>query len=223
MNLQKSFPVRQLRAHPRLLIAALVGLLSVLYLPHQFAAQETTRLLIGWNTGVCLYLLLSGFMMARSTQDQIFYRARLEDEGGWFILISVIVAAVASMAAIFAELSAAKELHGELRYVHIGLAAFTILSSWVFTHVIFALHYAHRYYAAHTNEKPVGLDFPGDDSPEYGDFLYFSFVIGTSAQTADVSLTTKRMRRIGLIHCVLAFIFNTTVLALTINIAASLF
>lgn len=223
MNLQKSFPVRQLRAHPRLLIAALVGLLGVLYLPHQFAAQETTRLLIGWNIGVCLYLLLSSVMMTRSTQDQVFYRARLEDEGGWFILILVIVAAIASMVAIFAELSAAKELHGEQRYVHIGLAAFTILSSWVFTHVIFALHYAHKYYAAHANKNPVGLEFPGDDSPDYGDFLYFSFVIGTSAQTADVSLTTKRMRRIGLIHCVLAFIFNTTVLALTINIAASLF
>lgn len=223
MSLQKVFPVKQLRAHPRLLIAALVGFLSTLYFPHQFAPQETTRLLFGWNVGVCLYLLLSGVMMARSTQEQIVYRARLEDEGGWFILISVIIAAIASMAAIFAELSSAKELHGEQRYAHIGLAAFTILSSWVFTHVIFALHYAHRYFAAQTNKKSVGLEFPGDDSPDYGDFLYFSFVIGTSAQTADVSLTSKRMRRIGLLHCVLAFIFNTTVLALTINIAASLF
>lgn len=223
MSLQKVFPVRQLRAHPRLLIAALVGIFSALCFPHQIAPQETTRLLFGWNVGVCLYLLLSGVMMARSTQEQIVYRARLEDEGGWFILISVIIAAVASMAAIFAELSSAKELHGEQRYGRIGLAAFTILSSWVFTHVIFALHYAHRYFAAQTNKKSVGLEFPGDDSPDYGDFLYFSFVIGTSAQTADVSLTSKRMRRIGLLHCVLAFIFNTTVLALTINIAASLF
>lgn len=223
MNLRKSYPVRQLRAHPRLFIAALVGLASLLFLPAQVAEHETTRLLIGWNIGVCLYLVLIGVMMVRSMPGQICHRVRLEDEGRWFILISMIIAAIASLAAIVAELASAKELHGELRYAHIGLAAFTILSSWAFTHVMFALHYAHDYYAARTNKRPVGLEFPGDDSPDYGDFLYFSFVIGTSAQTADVSLATKPMRRLGLMHCVLSFIFNTTVLALTINIAASLF
>ena len=68
-----------------------------------------------------------------------------------------------------------------------------------------------------------GLEFPGEREPHYGDFLYFACVIGTSAQTADVSFTSRSMRRTGLVHCVLAFFFNTTLLALSINIASGLF
>jgi uncharacterized membrane protein len=115
-----------------------------------------------------------------------------------------------------------KNMQGGLKYAHIALAALTIVSSWAFTHLMFALHYAHDYYVARAKGLPGGLDFPGESAPDYGDFVYFSFVIGTSGQTADVSFTSKSMRRIGLVHCVLAFAFNTTVLALTINIAAGL-
>jgi uncharacterized membrane protein len=116
-----------------------------------------------------------------------------------------------------------KELHGTLRYAHIALAVMTILSSWAFTQVMFALHYAHDYYVAEARGCPGGLDFPGGHAPNYGDFLYFSCVIGTSGQTADVSFTTRAMRQTGTLHCVLAFFFNTTLVALTINIASGLF
>jgi uncharacterized membrane protein len=68
-----------------------------------------------------------------------------------------------------------------------------------------------------------GLEFPGGQPPDYGDFLYFSCVIGTSGQTADVSFTSRKMRRTGTLHCILAFFFNTTLVALTINIASGLF
>lgn len=88
---------------------------------------------------------------------------------------------------------------------------------------MFALHYAHDYYAADLRGRPGGLDFPGGHAPDYGDFLYFACVIGTSGQTADISFTTRTMRRTGLVHCVLAFFFNATLLALMINIASSLF
>jgi uncharacterized membrane protein len=87
---------------------------------------------------------------------------------------------------------------------------------------MFALHYAHDYYARVIRGEPGGLAFPGGEAPDYGDFLYFACVIGTSAQTADVGFTCRQMRRTGLVHCVLAFFFNTTLLALTINIASSL-
>ncbi len=194
-----------------------------MFLPHAVASHTVTRLILGWNVGACLYLLLAGIMVARSTHDQIRHRARLQDEGQMLILFLVAIASVASLGAIVAELATAKDLTGTLKYEHIGLAAFTILSSWAFTHLMFALHYAHDYYAACTNHQPAGLDFPGTTSPDYMDFLYFAFVIGTSGQTADVSFSSGAMRRIGLLHCVLAFLFNTTLLALTINIAASLF
>jgi uncharacterized membrane protein len=213
----------QIRARPRLVISAITGILVVLLLPNELATHEITRLIIGWNVGACLYLLLAGIMMTRSTHDTIQKRACQQDDGQLVILTIVVLAAVVSLSAIVAQLAVVKDMKGNIKYAHIALAGLTLLSSWAFTHVMFALHYAHDYYVAHVNGKPGGLEFPGDEAPGYGDFLYFAFVVGTSGQTADVSFTSKAMRRVGLVHCVLAFLFNTTVLALTINIAASLF
>ena len=134
----------------------------------------------------------------------------------------VVLAALASLVAIVMELGVAKDLHGWNRSAHIALACLTIVTSWAFTHVMFALHYAHEYYRVLGEGDPAPLDFPGGTAPTYVDFLYMSMVIGTSGQTADVALASSGMRRIGLLHCTLAFAFNTTVLALMINIAAGL-
>jgi uncharacterized membrane protein len=146
----------------------------------------------------------------------------VQDDGKLVILSLVVIAAIVGLTAVVVELSVIKDMKGSLKYAHMSLAALTIVSSWAFTHMMFALHYAHDFYVARANNLVGGLDFPNDNAPSYGDFVYFAFVIGTSGQTADVSFTSKSMRRIGLAHCVLAFFFNTTVLALTINIAASL-
>ena len=104
-----------------------------------------------------------------------------------------------------------------------ALACLAVAASCFLAHTSFALHYAHDYYAAVCHSRPAGLQFPGEDAPDYGDFFYFAAVIGTSGQTADVSFVSKPMRRIGSMHCILAYLFNTTVLALLINIGASLF
>lgn len=172
--------------------------------------------------GACLYLLLAARMMFWSSHERMRTRALQQDEGRMVILGLVVTAAIVTLGAIVAELSVAKDMHGSERIAHVGLAALTILSSWAFTQVMFALHYAHDYYAAEARGNPVGLEFPGGHAPDYGDFLYFACVIGTSGQTADVSFTNRTMRRTGLVHCVLAFFFNTTLLALTINIASGL-
>lgn len=223
MSFRNHFVVRNIHARPRLVMSALIGIAIAIFLPTSLALHPVTRLIIGWNAGACLYILLAGIMMGRSTPDKMQRRARAQDDGQMVLLIIVIFAAVASLTAIVAQLSVAKDLKGTLRYAHITLAAITILSSWTFTHLMFAMHYAHDYYVAISEKRAGGLLFPSEDNPEYGDFLYLAFIIGTSGQTADVSFSSKPMRRIGLIHCVLAFLFNTTVLALTINIAASLF
>jgi len=110
-----------------------------------------------------------------------------------------------------------------VKLAHIALAGTTVMTSWAFIQVMFALHYAHQYYAAACHGHKPGLQFPDDAEPDYGDFFYFAAVIGTSGQTADVSFVTKEIRRIGSLHCILAYLFNTTVLALLINIGASLF
>lgn len=228
MNEPSSLPghpraIRLILARPRLFACALIGATTALTLPTSLALHDATRMIIGWNVGVCLYLALAAHMMFWSTHERMRTRALQQDEGRIIVLALVVTAAIMSLGAIVAELSVVKDMHGSLRYDHIALAVLTILSSWAFTQTMFALHYAHDYYAAEIRGNPGGLDFPGGHAPNYGDFLYFACVIGTSGQTADVSFTSRSMRRTGLVHCVLAFFFNTTLLALTINIASGLF
>lgn len=215
--------VRLAIARPRLFIAAVVAVAIGLTVPAQFVEHPVTRLLIAWNAGACLYVVLAAIEMVRSSQHHMRRRAQLQDEGELTILLVTIVASAASVAAIVGELVVVRDTHGALAFSRIALAGVTVLSSWAFVQVMFCLHYAHEYYAAVLRGQPPGLSFPGEDAPDYGDFFYFSAVIGTSAQTADVSFVSKPMRRIGTVHCIVAYLFNTTVLALLINIGASLF
>ncbi|HUX63825.1 DUF1345 domain-containing protein [Sulfuricella sp.] len=214
--------VRIILSRPRLFSSILVGVLIVLFIPRSLALHEITRAIVGWNVGAWLYLMLAARMMFWTTRERMRVRSIEQDDGKFVILGMVIVAAIASLGAIFAELAVVKDMHGMLRYAHIALAVLTILSSWAFTQVMFALHYAHDFYVAQECGSPGGLEFPNATAPDYSDFLYFSCVIGTSGQTADVSFTSRSMRRTGLVHCVLAFFFNTTLVALTINIASGL-
>jgi len=214
--------LRQVRARPRLLSAIALAILIGVTLPADLAGHFVTRILIAWNAGTCVYLLLAATMMARSSHERIRWRAQIEDEGQYVVLVLVVVAVVASLAAIAGELVVVRDLHGSAKGAHIALAAFTVISSWAFMHVMFALHYAHDFYADVAGKRKPGLAFPGVDKPGYGDFFYFAAIIGTSGQTADVSFLTSQTRRLGTLHCILSFFFNTTVLALTVNIAASL-
>lgn len=215
--------VRIVLARPRLFACALVGVLTLVLLPASLAPDQATRMIVGWNAGACLYLAFAVRMMFWSTHERMRTRALTQDDGRIVVLALVVTAALMSLGAIVAELAVARDLRGLGRYAHIGLAVLTILSSWAFTQVMFALHYAHDFYGAEARGAPGGLEFPGCHAPDYGDFLYFACVIGTSGQTADVSFTSRAMRRTGLVHCVLAFFFNTTLLALTINIASGMF
>ena len=149
-------------------------------------------------------------------------RAHIEDEGRFVVLAGVILATSACVAAIFLELAGIRDLAMPLKTGRIGLAALTIVSAWAFVHLMFALHYAHDFCQDKSRGGNGGLQFPGEHEPDYGDFLYFAAVIGTSGQTADVAFASRPMRRLGLLHCLLAYAFNTTLLALTINIAAGL-
>ncbi len=182
-----------------------------------------TRWLIAWNAGTGLYVVLAAIMMIRSSKHHMRHRAQLQDDGQVVILGLVFVATIASLAAIAGELAFVKDMHGFVKSVHAALAGVTVLTAWAFIQVMFTLHYAHDYYAAVCHGRKAGLQFPDDEEPDYGDFFYFASVIGTSGQTADVSFVSKPMRRIGSLHCILAYLFNTTVLALLINIGASMF
>jgi uncharacterized membrane protein len=221
-----SLPLRVLRAHPRLFIAAAAGIFTGLLLPASL--RLTTRLLIAWNVAAWLYFVSAGVMIARATPQTLRARAEASDEGRLFILLLTCLAAVASIAAIVAQLAAVKELTGIVKGLHVGLAAMTIVTAWFFIHLTFAFHYAHEYFDEMPDEPGQsrtgrgGLIFPGTDEPDYYDFLYFSYVIGVACQTADVAIGSGPMRRAAVLHGVLAFFFNSAVLALTINIAAGL-
>lgn len=217
-----SLPLRLLRAHPRLLVAILFGVLLARLAPWFSPVPPLTAFLVGWNGGACLYLLLAAHMMRQSDDDKIHRHAQVQDEGRHVLLLLVVLSALVCLLAIVVELSLARPLGGVQRLGHIALSGLTIVTSWLFTQTMFALHYAHSYFLARHRRQPPGLDFPGQETPNYSDFFYFSVVIGTSAQTADVALSSRAMRRIGTLHCLLSFAFNTTVLALMINIAAGL-
>jgi uncharacterized membrane protein len=223
MSWQRNRLLRLMRARPRLFIAAAVALAVSIFLPNNVASQTVTRWLVAWNVGAGLYVVLAAIMMIRSSRNHMRHRAQLQDDGQLVILSLVVVATVASLAAIAGELVVVKDMHGFIKGAHVALAGVTVLTSWAFIQVMFALHYAHDYYAASCHGRKAGLQFPDAEEPDYGDFFYFASVIGTSGQTADVSFVSKPMRRIGSLHCILAYLFNTTVLALLINIGASMF
>jgi uncharacterized membrane protein len=219
-------PLRVVRGHPRLFLAIAAGLAIWVILPE--SERLATRLLIAWNAGAWFYFISAGIMIARATPQTLRERAAASDEGRFFILLLTSLAAIASMAAIVAELASVKDMAGVEKGMHVGLAAMTILSAWLFIHLSFAFHYAHEYFDE-VPDAPVksrtgrgGLIFPGTDEPDYYDFLYFSYVIGVACQTADVAISSGAMRRTAAVHGVLAFFFNSAVLALTINIAAGL-
>ena len=216
--------MRFFSVRPRLPLSIALGMLVTIALPHSLISHGITRFIIGWDTFACVYLALAMHIVLRSSHESMKQRAHAEDEGKFVILFLVVAAAITSLIAIIVELSVVKDIADNfIKYEHILLALFTIAMSWVFMHTMFALHYAHDYYTRISREKSGGLDFPGKEILDYSDFLYLSFIIGTSGQTADVSFSSRATRRIGTIHCIIAFFFNTTILALTINIASGLF
>jgi uncharacterized membrane protein len=211
-------PVRLVRLHARLLISIGVGI-GVLLLSLGTGWQVATKLLIGWDVGVGLYLLLLFVMMTRAPVATIRRRAAIQDEGALALLLLCPCAAIASLAAVLLELGTAQTSEA---WSQLAFGMGTILLSWLFVHTIFALHYAHEYYGERWDEQVGGLKFPGTQPPDYWDFLYFSFVIAMTSQVSDVAVTGKVIRRLVNAHGVLSFFFNVSVLALTVNMVSSL-
>jgi len=206
--------VRVIYARPRTFISVVLGVVTFFLLPTSL--RLVTRLLTGWDTFVALYIVLVYVMMARSTLSTIRRTAALQDDGRFVIPLLTALGAFASLAAIVLELGQGQHKPTELMF-----AILTVALSWAAVHTGFALHYAHEFYRGH---KPGGLQFPSgdkDDHADYWDFVYFSFVIGMTAQVSDVGITSKTIRRIATVHGIISFVFNTALLALMVNIAAS--
>lgn len=205
-------PVRIVLARPRLFISIAIGLASLLVLPESL--RIATRLLIAWDISIAFYITLAFVLFLSCDSERIRKLAALQDDGRFLILTLTAVAAFASIAAIVMELGIKPQ-----RAPQLILAVMTIVLSWSAIHTTFALHYAHEYYRS---RNTGGLAFPGgEQKPDYWDFVYFSFVIGMTAQVSDVGITDKIIRRTATAHGVASFIFNTALVALMVNIAAS--
>lgn len=207
------------RTHPRLTVATVVGLAVGIFTP---AATLTSKFLMGWNAGVWLYLALTLWLVLRSKASDVKRTAEIEDENASMVLFTVCIAAIASLAAITLELAGNSKLAPDDQMLHYALTGVTVVGSWLMIGVIFMLHYARLFY---NNDGPIpALHFPeGEENPDYWDFLYFSFTLSVAVQTADVSITTRGMRKAVIVHSLLGFLFNTAVLGYSINIAAGLF
>ena len=211
---QMSKPIRVVYARPRAFISILIGIAAFFVLPGTL--RLVARILTSWDIFATLYLTLAYIMMYRCGLAHIRRNAAMQDDGRFLILLVTALGAFASIGAIVFELGGSHRSPQAL-----SLATVTIALSWAAVHTAFALHYAHEYYRG---GEPGGLQFPsGDrqDHADYWDFVYFSFVIGMTAQVSDVGITDKSIRRTVTVHGIISFVFNTALLALMVNIAAS--
>ena len=207
-----------LRNHPRLWIAFAVGCLTFLFLPVRWS--PVTRLLVSWDCGVLLFLGLIFVWMMGLTARQICSRYIEEDASAPFILVIVTVAALLSLIAIVEPLATLRHVAGGERLAHFVLAAVTLINSWLLVPTMFTTHYADMFYSADERERP--LRFPETEMPIFWDFAYFSFTIAAACQTADVSTTRGSIRKVVLIHELISFLFNASILGFAINVTAGL-
>ncbi len=215
------WPLRVVRAHPRISTGLLVSLLSYFVLPG--ALMPSARAVLAWDIGSLVLLVLAGVLFARG--GGAMERAAAEqEEGEWTIFFIVLAGVVFSFVALTVVFGGVKDMTPGVRRFHIGLVAATLLLSWLVTHVVFAMRYAHEYYAKHLGGPGVdgGLEFPGGEPPDYWDFAYFAIVVGMTFQVSDVQITARKLRRLATVHGLIGFLFNTVIVALTVNIAASL-
>jgi uncharacterized membrane protein len=214
-----------LRFHRTLFACALLGAATFLALQVSLlpaAWGSPARLVIGWDVGALAYLAFALTTITRFDLARARSRAAQDDEGRTLVLVLAVAAGMISLAAVIGLLGAAKNAQSGPQPLALALAIVTILISWAFIQVIFALHYAHEFFGGDGVGRGGGLKFPGDPHPDYWDFVYFSFVIGMTFQVSDVQVTGKRVRRLVVAHGIVSFVFSVTIIALTVNIASGL-
>jgi uncharacterized membrane protein len=204
--------------HLRLWIAVVVGVVVFFTLPNHWSA--VSRVLICWNLGVLLFLILLYVWITRLTAQEICTRFIEEDAAEPVILIFAIVAALLSLVAIVDILSTIKQTVGAERSGHLALAALTVASSWTLVPTLFTLHYADRFYSVGADDRP--LHFPRTSDPVFWDFAYFAFTIAAACQTADVATNEVAIRKVVIAQTVISFVFNAAVLGFAINVTAGL-
>ena len=211
-------------AHHRLAAAVVAAIIA--FFVAGMRLQLPTQIIVTWNVFAATAIALAWWEIFVSEPSVVIRMAKLQDSSRTLIFLFVIVAAFASLFAVGFLLGGAKSATGARFTGHLVLAATTVMTSWTLIHTLFAMRYAHLYYTLDGDEDVecdgTGLEFPGGEQPDYLDFAYFSFVVGMTCQVSDVQITERPLRRLALLHGVLAFIYNTVIVALSINIISGM-
>ena len=213
------------RTHPALVTGCITAFAFAWIIPGNVSLL--LRGIMAWDMLVLVFLTMTWAVMLRGGRETMRYRAAHYDTSDWLLLALCVLAVVASLVAITGMVVGLATMPQGKKMFRLVLSVITVVGSWLFLHTVLALHYAHHYYWPCRKHGPPeihhgGLEFPGGEPPDYADFLYFSFVLGATSQTSDVAITSKSIRRLAMLHGTFAFAFNTLLLALTVNVAASL-
>ena len=199
-----------------------LGVAALVFLAQPDSVSWHTRIVGSWDLGAFVYLGLAWMLMAKSDARATRDHAMSQDQSGYIIFLFVVVASCACIVAIGFGVGAIRDLPFWSRAWHLAITIAALVSSWLLIQTVFAFHYAHRYYAGpHGEPSAERLLFPGGRDPDYADFAYYSFVVGMTSQVSDVAIASRSIRRLTMMHGILAFMFNIAVLALSINIFAS--
>jgi uncharacterized membrane protein len=213
---------RVVRGRPRLFVGLICGLAAAALIPRDISG--TTRAILAWDFGVAVFLVSAAFLFTTERLSRMAADAEAQEEGEWTVFWLTVAAVTFSFIAVIDEFSGMKELPPTQRNLQVILVAVTLLVSWLMTHTTFAFRYAHEYYEVDQGGVGIvgGLEFPGEKRPDYLDFLYFSLVLGMTFQVSDVQITARKFRRLAAAHGLLSFLYNTIILALTVNLAAGM-
>lgn len=205
----------------KILICLVIGV-AVYFIVDLENVDSLSHLMIGWDTFSASLIVMSWITFFITKSKQIREQSKVQDTSRTIIFIIILVSTVASILAVLLMIVTKKENSSGISW-RLLTAIFGMLLSWFLIHTIFTLRYAHIYYGDHKtkpNTHAGGLDFPGDEKPEYLDFAYYAFVLGMTFQVSDVQITSKRFRNLALLHGLISFGFNTIMIALTINLIA---
>lgn len=214
-------PANLVTGHPRFFVAIAVAALAYVATAHGVAPPA--RNVISWDAGASVYLAGLAIMFARSAADAMPRNAERQREGEWTIFCVTLGAVVFSFTAVLDAMAGASHLPAPVVRARVILVAATLLLSWLLTQTVFAMRYAHEYYERRPDGSlKRGLQFPGEAQPDYWDFMYFGIVLGMTFQVSDVQITDRGLRRLAAVHGFLGFLFNTVIIAFTVNLAAAL-
>jgi uncharacterized membrane protein len=214
-------PLTRLDSHHRVFVSAVIA--GIALGATSAGLPFAPRLAVAWTAFSGSLLVLAWCVIISGDPAAVRRSAVLQDAGRRLVFTFVLLASCGSLWIVWTLIGLSRGQSGSVYAFYMTLAPVSVVFSWCLVHTLFALRYAHIYYGAGQihGTHHGGLEFPGDYLPDYTDFAYYSFVVGMTAQVSDVQVTSRRLRRLTLIHGVISFAFNTIILALTLNALAT--